>query len=193
MLVALPGLVAASIAWGWTSWPRATVVAVALAAVIGLPTTVADAFNAQDIETREMGARFRLSMGLNQAEQDALLWLQLATPADAVVQVDVNARHADTWTLIPTFAQRRMYAGLPISLLDEPEYHRRTAAVVAAYRAGDAAEAHRIFRAGHVDYVYVGDAERRVHPPEALAKFDRAPDFFTRVFENRAVTIYAVR
>jgi hypothetical protein len=193
MLVALPGLIAASIAWGWTGWPRTPVAIVTLAAAIGLPTTVADAFNAQDIETREMGARFRLSMGLSQAEQDALTWLRLATPDTAIVQVDVNARHADTWTLIPTFAQRRMYAGLPISLLDEPEYHRRTAAVVAAYDAPDPAEAHRILREGRVDFVYVGDAERRRRPAEAIAKFDRAPDYFTRVFENAAVTIYGLR
>ena len=111
----------------------------------------------------------------------------------AVVQVDVAARGADTWTLIPTFAQRRMYAGLPISLLAEPEYRNRAAAVAAAFETLDVDEAHRIFRAGHVDYVYVGDAERRAHRAEALAKFDQRPDAFARVFENAAATIYEVR
>jgi uncharacterized membrane protein len=59
--------------------------------------------------------------------------------------------------------------------------------------AGDAADAYTIFRAGHVDYVYVGDAERRAHRAEALAKFDQRPDAFRRVFENAAATIYEVR
>jgi hypothetical protein len=164
MLVALPALVATSIEWGLSLpvWPAAPAV-VTLAAAIGLPTTLIDTFNAQDIENRHMGAGFRLSVDISAAEQDALLWLRLATPSTAVVQVDVAARGSDSWTLIPTFAQRRMYAGLPISLLGEQEYRDRAAAVAAAFGTTDVREAHRIFRAGRVDYVYVGDAERRTH------------------------------
>ena len=86
-----------------------------------------------------------------------------------------------------------MYAGLPISLLAEPEYRRRAAAVAAAFETTDVDDASRIFRAGHVDYVYVGDAERRAHRAEVLAKFDQRPDAFVRVFENAAATIYEVR
>jgi hypothetical protein len=194
MLVALPALVATSIEWGLSlrAWPAVPAV-VALAAIVGLPTTAIDAFNAQDIENRHMGAGFRLSVDIPAAEQDALLWLRLATPPTAIVQVDVAARGSDSWTLIPTFAQRRMYAGLPISLLAEQEYRDRAAAVAAAFDTHDVDDAHRIFRAGHVDYVYVGDAERRAHRAEALAKFDRRPDAFVRVFENPAATIYEVR
>jgi hypothetical protein len=194
MLVALPGLVATTLAWGLSlrAWPIAPG-AVAVAALVGLPTTVIDAFNAQDIENRHMGAGFRLSVDISAAEQDALLWLRLATPPTAIVQVDVAARGSDSWTLIPTFAQRRMYAGLPISLLAEPVYRERADAVAAAFDTADAADAYRIFRAGDVRYVYVGDAERRAHRAEALAKFDQSPDAFRRVFENPAVTIYEVR
>jgi len=140
-----------------------------------------------------MGVGFRLSVDVSAAEQDALLWLRLSTPPTAIVQVDVAARGPDTWTLIPTFAQRRMYAGLPISLLAEPIYRERAAAVAAAFDTTDLEGAYRVFRAGHVDYVYVGDAERRAHRPEALAKFDQRPDAFVRVFENAAATIYEVR
>ena len=78
-------------------------------------------------------------------------------------------------------------------VLAEDEYRNRAAAVAAAFAMADAAEAWRIFKAGHVAYVYVGDAERRAHPPGALAKFDRDPAHFTRVFENAAATIYEVR
>jgi len=194
MLVALPGLIATSIAWALSlrAWPMAPA-AVTVAALAGLPTTVIDAFNAQDIENRQMGVGFRLSVDVSAAEQDALLWLRLSTPPTAIVQVDVAARGPDTWTLIPTFAQRRMYAGLPISLLAEPIYRERAAAVAAAFDTTDLEGAYRVFRAGHVDYVYVGDAERRAHRPEALAKFDQRPDAFVRVFENAAATIYEVR
>jgi hypothetical protein len=194
LLVALPALVATSIEWGLSlrAWPMVPAI-VATAAVIGLPTSAIDAFNAQDIENRHMGAGFRLSVDISAAEQDALLWLRLATPPTAIVQVDVAARGSDSWTLIPTFAQRRMYAGLPISLLAEPEYRDRAAAVAAAFGTTDADDASRIFRTGHVDYIYVGDAERRAHRAEALAKFDQRPDAFVRVFENAAATIYEVR
>ncbi|MFI5078080.1 MAG: hypothetical protein ACHQRO_12090 [Vicinamibacteria bacterium] len=171
MLVALPGLVATALAWGLSlrAWPLAPA-AVAVAALAGLPTTLIDTFNAQDIENRHMGAGFRLSVDITAAEQDALLWLRQVTPPTAIVQVDVAARGSDSWTLIPTFAQRRMYAGLPISLLAEP-----------------------VYRAGHVHYVYVGDAERRAQRAVALAKFDQRPDALVRVFENPAATIYEVR
>jgi hypothetical protein len=194
MLVALPALVATSLAWGLSLrlWPLAPI-AMTVAALTGLPTTAIDAYNAQDVENRHLGAGFRLSVPISAAEQDALLWLRLATRDTAIVQVDVAARGSDTWTLIPTFGQRRMYAGLPISLLAEPEYRRRAAAVAAAFETLDVEEAHRIFRAGRVSYVYVGDAERRAHRAEALAKFDARPDAFARVFENPAATIYEVR
>ena len=86
-----------------------------------------------------------------------------------------------------------MYAGLPISLLAEPVYRERAAAVAAAFDTASVEDAHRVFRAGHVHYVYVGDAERRAHRAEALAKFDQRPDAFVRVFENPAATIYEVR
>ena len=39
------------------------------------------------------------------------------TPPAAIVQMDPTARGRTTWSLIPSFAQRRMAAGLPISLL----------------------------------------------------------------------------
>jgi len=193
MLVALPTLVGATLALGLGRWPRLTVTILALAAAVGLPTTIIDAYNAQDTTNRQMGAGFRLTVTLSAAEQDALRWLQQVTRPNDVVQVDVAARGADTWTLIPPFAQRRMYAGLPISLLAEDEYRNRASAVAAAYGMTDAREAWRIFKGGRVEYVYVGDAERRTHSPEALAKFDRDPDHFVRVFENPAATIYEVR
>jgi len=139
-----------------------------------------------------MGAAFRLTVIISQAEQEALTWLRTTTQPSAIVQPDVQARGQDTWTLIPTFAERRMFAGLPISLLYEPEYTQRAAAVAAAFASSDAIEASRMLKAEGVDYLYVGDAERRAHTAAALAKFDHAPERFERVFQNAAVTIYAL-
>jgi 4-amino-4-deoxy-L-arabinose transferase-like glycosyltransferase len=193
MLVSLPALVARTAAWLYDAAPRVTVVVWVAAAMIGLPTTAIDAVNAQDVANRNMGAAFRLTVIVTRAEQDALTWIRMVTSPTAVVQVDAAARGQDTWTLIPTFAERRMYAGLPISLLAEPEYRNRAAAVVAAFDTPDSADAYRLLKAGGVDYLYVGDAERRAHSAEALAKFDRDPGRFQRVFANAAATIYELR
>ena len=44
--------------------------------------------------------------------------------ATAIVQMEPMVRGREHWTLIPSFAGRRMAAGLPISLLPLPEYLR---------------------------------------------------------------------
>jgi hypothetical protein len=192
MLVSLPALVARTTAWLTGLAPRLAAIPLVLAALVGLPTTIIDAVNAQDVGNRNMGAAFRLTVIISKAEQEALTWLRTTTQPSAIVQPDVQARGQDTWTLIPTFAERRMFAGLPISLLYEPEYTRRAAAVAAAFDSRDAIEASRMLKTAGVDYLYVGDAERRAHAAAALAKFDHAPERFERVFQNAAVTIYAL-
>jgi hypothetical protein len=108
------------------------------------------------------------------------------------VQMDVSIRGRETWTLIPTFAQRRMMAGLPISLLPSPDYDRRAMRVRRMFGATDAADAWRGARQNRIDYFYVDRAERAAFQPESLAKFDHSPDFFRPVFRNREVSIYAV-
>jgi hypothetical protein len=192
MLVSLPALVARTIAWLARLSPRLAAVPIAVAVLAGLPTTIIDAVNAQDVGNRNMGAAFRLTVIVTRPEQEALRWIRMTTQPSAIVQPDVQARGQDTWTLIPTFAERRMYAGLPISLLYEPEYTRRAGAVASAFDSRDAVAASQMLKAAGVDYLYVGDAERRAHDPAALAKFDHAPERFERVFQNAAVTIYAL-
>jgi uncharacterized membrane protein len=85
-----------------------------------------------------------------------------------------------------------MWAGLPISLLSEPEYKRRAQRIRTAYGTIDAEEAWRIFKEARIQFVYVDGAERAAFRPEALAKFDLTPTRFTTVFRNGEVTIYRV-
>lgn len=191
----LPILAARAFARGWES-PRLAVptLAVAIAVVaVGLPTTVIDTFNAQDTANRAMGPGFRWTISVPRAEQEALAWLRRATPPDAVVQADATARARETWTQIPTFGQRRMAAGLPISLLNMPEYAERSTRVHRdVFGTADARVAWDTCRAMGIGYVYVGDVERAAHPADALAKFDAMPQFFQRVFGNEAAAIYVV-
>jgi hypothetical protein len=193
LLLSLPALAARTLAWGAERRPALTLGVYLLALSAGLPTTVLDWRNAQDVENRRMGPGFRWTVPVTRDEQAAATWLRQATPPGTVVQPHIKARGRDTWSLVPSFAQRRMYAGQPISLLHSPEYDRRTAEVTALFATSDPTTAWQMARDRGIDQIYVGDAERRAVAESALAKFDARPDLFYPSFTSAGVRIYAVR
>ena len=75
-------------------------------------------------------------------------------PADAIVQMEPILRGRAHWSLIPTFAERRMIAGLPISLLPTPDYHERSARVQRVFQTSDAREAAQLARELGIGYLY---------------------------------------
>jgi len=172
----------------WTA--MAAPVAVILA--IGLPTTLIDVYNAQDISNLRPGPGFPWTLTVTPAQQEAFAWIRSRTSRDAVVQMDAIARGRAHWSLIPTFAERRMAAGLPISLLATPRYARRSEQVRDIYRAESPQEAWRLARWLRIEYLYVDGTERAAHGAR-LEKFDAAPAMFERVFANEEVAVYAVR
>jgi hypothetical protein len=95
---------------------------------------------------------------------EALAWLRQHTPPNATVQVDPEVRDAETWAFIPAFAERRMGAGLPISMIPMVRYQRATARVLEIYRAPTAYTAYLAALATGVDYVVVAPLERQRHP-----------------------------
>ena len=191
MLVALAVLAARFVAVGWNARRTLTVGLAGAALVAGLPTTVIDEYNARDIRNLSMGPGFPWTIVISAPQQHALTWIRASTPSTAVVQMDPTVRERSTWSLIPSFAERRMAAGLPISLLDVPEYHERSQRVRAIYDASSAADAARIARTLRIDYLYVDEVERSAHP--SAAKFDASPEFFERVFSEGDVAVYRVR
>ena len=100
-------------------------------------------------------------------------------------------RQRDSWSLIPSFAQRNMAAGLPISLLKIPEYEVRSEAVKAIYAGEDPKEAARIAHSMHISYLYVDVTDRKTYP--GAGKFDVSPQFFQPVFRSGDAGVYAVR
>ena len=189
LLVSIPVLLARSLEWIGS---RAASVAAFVILAIGLPTTVVDTWNAQDIGNRRPGPGFRWTLWVTPAQQDAFRWLRANTPADAIVQMEPVVRGREHWTLIPSFAGRRMAAGLPISLLPLPEYDERSGIVRTMFATGDPAEASAIARRLRIDYVYV-DADDRAAYPAGIQKFESNPEMFERVFATGEVTIYRVR
>lgn len=188
----LPVLVARAL-WGLRQLSRpATGLAVLLIVLAGLPTTIIDTYNAQDITNRRPGPGFRWTIPVTAEQQAAFDWITRTLPEDAVVQMEPIARGREHWSLIPSFAQRRMSAGMPISLLPTPEYEQGSKEVREIFATPDARQAWLLARKRRIDYLYVDGLDRSLYP-EGVAKFDAQPAYFERVFTNSEVQIYEVR
>ena len=103
----------------------------------------------------------------------------------------LEPRGRETWSLIPSFAHRRMAAGLPISLLRTPEYEALADRADRIFATEDPAEAVAIWHELNIDYLYVGRAEREAFPA-GIAKFAGHPERFGRVFSNDEVAVYVL-
>ena len=192
LLVTLPGLAAATIAALYDRGARALLSIAGGAFLVGVPTTLIDTYNAQDIHNTRMGPGFRWTVVVAAETQAALDWIRRETPPDAVVQMSIGPRGRETWTLIPSFAERRMAAGQPISLLRVPEYGERSAQADAIFSTADASEAANLARRLRVDYIYIDHVERQAFGEAATAKFSDSR-FFTEEFRRAAAVVYAVR
>jgi hypothetical protein len=173
----------------------------------GLPTTVIDAYNTQDVTNRHLwrdaervrGANvpfdptteYRWTLVITPEEWQALTWIRTTAPPRAVVQAEPVVRGRETWSFIPTFAERRMASGNALPLLARPTYEERNKRVQAIYASADPRSAWNDAKALGIEYLYVDDTERMVYPE--VSKFDRAPEYFTRVFHNAEASVYALR
>ena len=171
--------------------PLARHALVVLILIAGLPTTVIDTFNAQDIDNRRPGPGFRWTLWTTPSQQEAFAWIRTHTAPDAIVQMEPMVRGREHWTLIPSFAGRRMAAGLPISLLPLPQYAERSEIVKQMYETAEPRTAWTIARRFDIDYVYVDSAEMAAYPA-GTPKFEEHR-YFERVFSNSDVRIYRVR
>jgi hypothetical protein len=189
LLVSIPVLLARTLEW---IGPRAAAALAGMILIIGLPTTAIDTWNAQDISNRRPGPGFRWTLWVTPAQQEAFQWLRENTPDDAIVQMEPMLRAREHWTLIPSFAGRRMAAGLPISLLPLPEYDERSTMVRQLFATPDPAEAATIAFKLRIDYLYV-DSEDVAAYGQGAAKFAEHPGRFEQVFSNEEVTIYRVK
>lgn len=192
LLVTLPVLAAAAFHRLATRGRWRAIVAAFVIVAAGIPTTLIDAYNAQHVESREVGPGFRWTVLMPPAHVDAMEWLRKATPARAVVQMDPYARGRDSWTTVPSFAERRMAAGLPLSLLRSPEYEQRAKAVSRMYRTADPAEALEIARELDIEYIYWDRIEHAVYGNDGRKKFDSHPELFPLLYRYEDVAIYAV-
>jgi hypothetical protein len=191
----MPALVAAGLAASGVRRIAAAAIVI-VATLAGAPTTLIDLYNARDIGNFAESPNGPWTVTITPEETQGLEFLRRITPAAAIVQMDPLARERVTWSLIPSFAQRRMAAGRPISLLggttDGSEYAERSLRVKRMYETSDVREAADIARALRIDFVWIDRVERAAYPA-GMAKFEASPELFTLVFANAEVRIYRVR
>jgi uncharacterized membrane protein len=84
-----------------------------------------------------------------------------------------------------------MAAGLPISLLPQPEYNQASELVKTLFSTTRADEASELARQLRIDYLYVDDTDTRAYP-DGVRKFDESPALFSRVFTSGPVKIFRV-
>jgi len=162
-------------------------------ALAGLPTTIVDVFNGQDVANRAMGPGFRWTVPIRPDQQAAMDWIRRATPPDAIVQLEPVGRGRDTWSLVASLGERRMAAGVPLPLMETPEYRRRMRAVQGIYATTDAPAAWREARRLGIGYLYIDDTERRAYGEPAWEKFAASPEYFVPVFSRGQAAVYAVK
>ncbi len=164
----------------------------AVSVLVGLPTTIVDAFNTQDVVLAVPEGGWNHSEFISRGEQDGLQWLRQHTPADAVVQVDTQTRAEGMWALIPAFAERRMAVGLPLSMVPLKKYQVGAHRIHWLYHVDSAATAYELAVRFGIDYLVVGPPERLAHPG-IEARLGATPDLLPLVFHNDALSIFGVR
>jgi len=194
-LAAVPALIARGLVSSG-AWKRVALVSAVLAVLAGAPTTLIDAYNAQDVTNVSQSPIGPWTMTITRDQQEGLAWLRRQTAPTAIVQMEPAVRDRSTWSLIPSFAERRMAAGQPISLLGGTsmfsEYAERVGRVKAMYETSDVQRAWDTARSLRIDYLWVDQVERKAYPA-GVAKFDTAPQLFAPAFNNAEVSIYRVQ
>ena len=165
----------------------------AVLALGALPMIAVDLYNTQDTANRRPGPSFHWTEIITLDELEALRWIKMSTPPDALVQVDPihDGIEGGVWAYMPAFGERRMTAGVPISMIPAKRYLEAGQQVKQMFTAQDARTAYADACALVVQYIYVGPEEQRVYP-QLRALLDGAPDRFETVFRNRSVSVYRV-
>ncbi|MPY86349.1 MAG: hypothetical protein GEU99_00325 [Luteitalea sp.] len=197
LFMALAVLVGFALQELWRAGVRTKIVTAAgviLLATAAAPLTVIDLYNTQDLRNREIVdglAKFRWTLVLSRDEIQALDWIKRFTPDDAIVQVEPTVRNAFTWAFVPAFAERRMSAGIPISMVPLSKYLEASRTVFGLYNMAKGREVHERTRSLRIDYLVIGPPERHKYPNfEPI--LNAHPELFRRMFRNRSMAIYYV-
>jgi hypothetical protein len=186
---AVIGLLAETIATSASAAQPLQIAGLFIAFAAGLPTTVIDIYNTQDISKHGNAPYFTLM--LQPDELQAFDWIKHNTPPAATFQVDPIIRYDDSWAYLPAFAERRMGIGYPISMIPLAKYQRGSDAIRAMFDETPLAAYERAVRA-KVNYVLIGPPERAAHPG-VEERFNSIPGQMPLAWKNGTISIYEVR
>jgi hypothetical protein len=193
LLIGFAAAAAAGMTAVWShTRSRWAVLTVAIPAVLlAVPTVAIDVFNAQDISNRREGVGFPWTLVITPGEREALNWIRTNTPPDAIVQPEPYVRDPATWAYVSAFAERRMAAGLPISMIPRRPYELASDDVRRLFLTDSPSAAHNWATFLGIDYLLIGDRERRAYGRNVL-HLQARPDLFATVFSNDAIVVLQV-
>ena len=165
-------------------------IGVAIVLMAGLPTTAIDVYNTQDITNFSQAPAGRWTLRLTPDDLQVFDWLKHNTEPSAIVQVDPAPRDPEHWGYLPAFGERRMAAGLPISMVPLAKYQQASAEVRTIYDEEPLFAYEHAVRAG-INYVIVGPPERAGHDG-VEQRFASIPELMALVFRNNTISIYEV-
>lgn len=193
LLLVLPAFAARFIVVCWDGGRRRFAMAVVAGALLaGAPTLLIDEYNARDVHNFNVSpGDFPFTIVVSPQQQAAFEWLRRNTPPNAIVQMDPVERGRSTWSLVPSWAERRMAAGMPISLMHTPAYDKQSHLAHSMYLQSDPENAWQIAKNLGVDYIYEDDVEKRLD--KGAESFALSPARFELVFRQGDVEIYRVK
>ena len=165
-------------------------IGVVLVLMAGLPTTAIDIYNTQDITNFSAAPAGRWTLRLTPDDRQVFDWLKHNTDPSAVVQIDPAPRDPEHWAYLPAFGERRMAAGLPISMVPLGKYQQASAEIRTIYDKEPLSAYEHAVRAG-INYVIVGPPERAGHEG-VEQRFDSIKQLMPLVFRNSTISIYHV-
>jgi hypothetical protein len=163
---------------------------VVIVLLTGVPTTAIDIYNTQDITNFSEAPAGRWTLRLTPDDLQVFDWLKHNTEPSAIVQIDPAPRDPEHWAYLPAFGERRMAAGLPISMVPLGKYQQASAEIRTIYDEEPLSAYEHAVRAG-INYVIVGPPERDAHPG-VEERFNSIPQLMPQVFRNRTIAIYQV-
>jgi hypothetical protein len=157
----------------------------------GVPTAAIDIYNTQDTTNHSEMPAGRATLRLTPDDLQVFDWIKHNTGPEAVFQIDPVARNPEHWAYLPAFGERRMAAGIPISMIPLAKYERASAEIRLLYDEPPLLAYERAVRA-KVDYIIVGPQERDGHAG-VEDRFNSIPDLLPLAFKNGTISIYEVR
>ena len=170
---------------------RAAAAAVVLMFAAGVPTAAIDIYNTQDTTNHMEMPAGHATLRLHPDDLQIFDWIRHNTDPKAIFQIDPVARNPEHWAYLPAFGERRMAAGIPISMIPLAKYEKASAEIRSLYDEQPLLAYERA-KLAKVNYIIVGPPERASHPG-VEDRFGSIQNQLPLVFKNGTISIYEVR